>query len=117
MQNKMDLGSTRVVKLGRYTVGIRLPEEWCAHNKINIGDTLYIRGEMDKSITIYPKPEQWAIELKLRVKDRKYPIVTIPQDLTKTREIDSGDYVSRIIDTRDGSLRIKKLRIPDEAES
>ena len=110
MKGKADLGTTRVVKLGEYTVGFRIPAEWCSHNNVGIGDTLYVEGHLDGAVTIHAKEAPWTKPVLLRLKDRKYPIVTLPKDITRTRGITSGDTLHMVVDLKSGALELRRDR-------
>jgi len=108
MDSRQDLGTCRAMRIARAYVAFRVPEEWAAHIGLNLGDTVYMTGELDGAIEVHTEERLWSQPVRLRVKDRRYPILTIPIVLARTRGIDAGDTLSLSADAQSGSLWLRK---------
>lgn len=103
-----DMGTVRVMRINATGVGFRAPESWCSFNGLTLGSPVFVRGNLDGSISFFGVRQEWGKEIKLRVKDRRYAILTIPNDIARTRGIVQSDVVSMEADPETGELRLRK---------
>jgi len=108
MSQTINFGSVRALRIAQTGVGFRIPEEWCAANQIALGDTVYVSGKMTGEVVVSKTESEWSKPVKIRVKDRKYAIMTIPADIARTRGIEPKDDLDLSADVDTMMLTIRK---------
>ena len=108
----IDYGTVQAMSLGNSTLGMGVPIEWCSHNRLEDGQTLYCTGELSGAITYHTRQRQWAKPVRLSIRAGKYPVLSIPADYARVRGITKGAVIRQQETTKDGALVIELEAAP-----
>jgi hypothetical protein len=106
MKKHIEYESVSPIKLGPSTIGIAVPLEWCAHNKIDDGQTIYCSGLLAGEIEYHLKHRQWSKPVTLSTRGGSSPFVSIPAAFAGPRGITTDSRLARKEQTATGSLLV-----------
>jgi hypothetical protein len=88
---------------------VRVPEDWAAAVGLSLGDTIYALGKLDGTVELTAYEREFAKAVRFRMRDRGYPVVTIPASIARTRGMERGTVVEFDADEASGVLTLRKL--------
>jgi hypothetical protein len=76
---------------------------------VRLGENLYAVGRLDGTVEFTAEPREFAKVVKFRMRDRGYPVVTIPATIARPRGMHQGCTVEFDADNESGVLTVRKV--------
>ena len=109
----MILGQARVWTVGTGTAMVRVPDDWAAANGLHLGDDIYVLGALDGTVRFFAKPVEFAKPVRFRMRDRGYPVMTIPAMIARPRGMDKGCIIEF---ESDGDVLVARKVVEEDGE-